>query len=1441
MSAPNVDTICPLSPLQHGMLHAARRDPASGLYVEQFSCTIVGALDVDGFRAAWQAVVMRHDVLRTLFLRLDTEKPVQVVRKAVTLPFVVDDWGTPSGGGDEATRFAALLAEDRRAGFDPSVAPLMRVRLVRTAPDRHRFLWTYHHAILDGWSMPILLREVFEHLAAPGRALPPPRGDYRHYLAWLAKQDLAPSLAFWRGRLGDFRTPMRFAPVVAPDDGDPTAPRRLATRQALLPPAWTDAATARCRATRITLNTLCQAAWALTLAHYGDVDDVVHGLVVSGRTADVPGIERMAGLFIGTLPIRATLDRDAPAGDWLRRLQADAQAIERHAATPLARVLSCADVPRSQALFDTLYVFENYPGQSAFHALVEAHGLRVEDVRAVEETGYGLALIVLPVDGLQLQLTYDTAKFTPAAIDELLASYRHLLDRLLAIGDGALGTVFAGIGGIPDRKLAVAPTPMTSCPEASPAEDATIVLPEGLRLGPTELHAAIARARDAWCRLGLQAGDRVLLLPGDDPFTALTALLSGLSHGLDLVLPARRTTVEEARADAADTLGASAPSHAVAATDVSGSFDAPAVPHGLELPAMSGTVTWLARAPDGEAVAVRQGAAALVARTTRTTRTPAPLAMAGALTDAPVLAALLRTLHHGGTLEIGPAPATPRDLAAWLHTLADREGIEICLDVAQTRALAEAAALTTPARPGDARCAGRVAVTVDAAALTPAGTTALEHFFPRATIHRVLVDPSTATPIAHVGPDGRLFHASGSATPCIVDAGGEPVAVHARGRLALRDEGHDATLWRRGRIDRTQRLVTRDGVLRLTGHAAWHRDQSIAIRLPDPRAALHGDRTMLDALERALAEDEGARAVAAGSRLDDTGEWRTTIHVVPVAASRVDALLDRLRGAAGVLGFGNIDVAPVASLPVDARDRTDRVALWRGDVPPLANDAESALPRDATESTLHGIWCTLLQRARIGRDEDYFDLGGDSLLATVMLAKVQAATGITLEIDAFLQHPTIAGLARTLRGDGPTREDLAAQLACDAAAPLDLPLDTGSTTPSAPIEGPISPRDVFLTGATGFLGVHLLAELLATTGARVHCLVRAADAAAGHARLVRTLQDHALWNPAHADRLVAVPGDLGPARFGLSTETFEALAHRVDLVIHNGASVNFVLPYAKLKAANVDATDEVLRLAATGAPKPVHYVSTVGVLDRAADTLPETLAVPLHARLLGGYEQSKWVAEQRVRVAGERGLPVTIHRPSRIVGHSRTGRMNADDLFGRLIRGAVLQGQAAYGTGYDNMLPVDVVARVIVEAARDPAAAGCAVHVVHPRSHAFDALIDAIASRGHPIERLPYPAWLAAVDASAKVRDDHPLAPLLPVLRALDPTRDATLSRAMPLGHENLQRLAPRAFASLASTAPETLFIPMFEHLESMGLLPRPSIEGTREATRSPIGVETMA
>ncbi|HEX6362155.1 MAG TPA: SDR family oxidoreductase, partial [Albitalea sp.] len=218
----------------------------------------------------------------------------------------------------------------------------------------------------------------------------------------------------------------------------------------------------------------------------------------------------------------------------------------------------------------------------------------------------------------------------------------------------------------------------------------------------------------------------------------------------------------------------------------------------------------------------------------------------------------------------------------------------------------------------------------------------------------------------------------------------------------------------------------------------------------------------------------------------------------------------------------------------------------------------------------------------------------------------------------------------------------------------------------------------------------------------------------------------------------------------------------------------------------------------------------------------EVLSVPLHPYLMGGYEQSKWVAEQLVVAAAARGLPVAIYRPSRIVGHSRTGRINTDDLFCRLIQGIARFGKAPRDVGFDNILPVDLAARLVVEASLHREVHGHAVHVVNPQWNPLDAVVDAIEAEGHAVERLPYGDWLEQLAAHVRRDPGHPLAMLLPVLRKLDPVADPTVGRQLPIAHAHLERWAGEALREGLRPVDEWLKV-FFDRFHESGWLRSPA------------------
>ncbi|HJV64065.1 MAG TPA: condensation domain-containing protein, partial [Albitalea sp.] len=753
----NVDTISYLSPLQHGMLHHSQLAPASGVYVEQFSCVLSGALDTERFERAWAAVVQRHDVLKTLFIRLQEERPLQVVRKQVVLPLRRQDWRALDAAQQDA-RFEALLAEDRSRGFDPSVAPLMRLHLADLGNQRHRFLWSYHHAILDGWSMPILLGEVFALYRSGAASLPPPPADFRHYLAWLRKQDMDEVRSFWRDALKGFRSPMRWAPSMAPAPGPAgeATVRRLATVHGSMDGVWLERAAALCRAQRITLNTLCQGAWALLLSLHGDADDVVHGMVVSGRSGGFAGAENMVGLFINTLPTRVRIDAELPLMDWLRRLQAGTQQAERLAHSPLAEVLACSELPRQQALFDSLYVFENYPGQAAFRSVVEACGLRVEDLRAVEETNYPLALIVLPGGGLQWQLTYDTARFSAAAVERLVGQYGGLLGRFVDGGDVPLHCIgLRASGPLVGEACTPAIVPADSLAallwrQASSAPRRLALAGSSGCIDQAALSERIERGLLRWAQLGYGPGDRVLLL-SEDPACALVMLLSGLAHGIDCVLPDADRSLPELFDAAGAAWGheglqgcvrgdAGLPAPVGLRVDV---FEQQAahMPTAATATALSdpsrGACSLISREDDGAWTLLRYTQAQLLhAADAFARRQPPGETRDLAVMHSPLRPANLWTVLLGLCAGLTVHTLMPSKDVHWLELLrtAGRRWHGVQLDAEATRALDRGAETTAP-----------LAVDrwlVDAVSLSPCGARRLRELAPRATVVRELRWPA---------------------------------------------------------------------------------------------------------------------------------------------------------------------------------------------------------------------------------------------------------------------------------------------------------------------------------------------------------------------------------------------------------------------------------------------------------------------------------------------------------------------------------------------------------------------------------------------------------------------------------------------------------------------------------------------------------------------------
>ncbi|WP_345025620.1 condensation domain-containing protein, partial [Actinomadura keratinilytica] len=416
-----LEEVWPLSPLQEGLLfHAVYDEDAPDVYVGQRVLDLDGPLDTEVLRRSWQALLDRHASLRAGFRQRATGAPVQVIYRGVEIPWREVDLSdrAPDAASAEAAR---LAAEEHRRRFDLEVPPLLRLLLLKLAPDRHRLVITTHHIVLDGWSLPVLMNELWAVYTAGGATTGLPRAtSYRAYLAWLARQDKDRARAAWREALAGVEEPT----LVAPASDVPVTPSSLTVQAGeTLAEGLRDLA----RGVGVTLNTVVQAGWALLVGKLTGRRDVVFGATVAGRPLDLPGVERMLGLFINTVPVRVTLDPGETVAALLGRVQAEQSVLLDHQYLGLAEIQRLAG---SGATFDTLLVFENYPMDQ--QGPPDLGGLRFTGGDVQETTHYPLSLVVGPGDGLELKLDYRPDVFDEPAARTLARRLVRLLEQMAA-------------------------------------------------------------------------------------------------------------------------------------------------------------------------------------------------------------------------------------------------------------------------------------------------------------------------------------------------------------------------------------------------------------------------------------------------------------------------------------------------------------------------------------------------------------------------------------------------------------------------------------------------------------------------------------------------------------------------------------------------------------------------------------------------------------------------------------------------------------------------------------------------------------------------------------------------------------------------------------------------------------------------------------------------
>ncbi|WP_216206356.1 non-ribosomal peptide synthetase [Amycolatopsis aidingensis] len=1046
MTRPDIDEVLPLTPLQEGLLfHASLDTGQPDLYTMQLALDIEGPLETERLRRAGTALLERHPNLRAGFRHGGGVRPLQFVPRAAEFPL----WRLDLSGLPQARRQAELeriTTEDRQQRFELARPPLLRCTVVTIGQDRHRLLLSNHHILLDGWSGPILVRELFELYRdhGEGAGLPAPT-PFRAYLAWLHRQDTAAAKAAWAHALDGLAEPTLLAPARA--QGPQRQPHRV---RRILPAETTERLSLTAREHGLTLATVLQGAWGLLLSTLTGREDVVFGTTVSGRPAEVPGVQTMLGLFLNTLPVRVRFGPRDRLLDLLLRLQEEQAALLRHQHLGLAEIQQACGHP---TLFDTLAVIENFPVDPA--GLELPCDLSIVDVESSDATHYPMTMMAIPGSEFELRLSYRPDLFGEP---EMSAT----LDRLVRLLDTVATAVTTPIGRLdplsPAEHELLAQWNDTTLPGAADTfprafaarvrqdQDVPALLAQGRWWTYRELDEAANRLARLLIAHGA-APERFVALALPRRPELVVAVLAVLKSGaaylpVDPGYPAER--IRTMLADADPHLVLTMRDSADCLSDVE--HQAPVLV--LDEQGTAEQVAELARGPveDTELRApLRPANPAYLIYTSGSTGRPKGVVVPHEnLVDLARWAG--RRIGAAGLRHVLAATSLNFDVSVFemFGPLLNGGGIELVRDVLVLLERPEWTGSLVSAVPsafaqvlGDS-AAARVpdgCMVVLAGEAVPAELAeGIRTAMPGSRLANIY-GPTEATVYA------TAWYADGGETGAppigrprdnirghVLDAFLRPVPPGVAGELYLAGTGlargyHDRpglTAQRfladpfgapGSRVYRTGDLVrwTADGQLEYLGRA----DEQVKVR---------GFRIELGEVRSALAARPCVAQAAVVVREDRPGDRRLVGYVTAEPGAEPDG--ETLRAQlAEVLPEYLVPsaVVPLRALPLNPSGKLDRAAL---PAPEFRGDTGGRAPRTATERTLCELFTEVLGCAEVSVQDNFFDLGGHSLLATRLVNRVRATFAVDLPVRALFDAPTVAGLAGTLDGAGTGRAPL---------------------------------------------------------------------------------------------------------------------------------------------------------------------------------------------------------------------------------------------------------------------------------------------------------------------------------------------------------------------------------------------------------------------------------
>jgi len=1063
----NIEDIYSLSPTQHGLLFHSVVEPDSRVYYQQLSLEIQGPLNLTAFRGAWQALMQRHAVMRSAFLWEDLDDAYQVVQQDVDAPVNLLDWQDLT---EPREALQQLALEQRAQALELNESPLMRVCLVRLAPQRWHLTWTFHHILMDGWSVGIAIQEwlalYYEQALGRPAHLPSTR-PYRDYIAWLSEQDMAATESFWRNQLQDLNEPTPlpdFAVRTAKPAGAP-----FAERESLLQASETEQLSNFARRHDLTVNTLIQGAWALLLGQHAGRDDVVYGVTVAGRPEHLTAVEGTVGLFINTLPLRVQWADSPVLVDWLQQLQQANSDLRHHAYLPLGKLKAMSKIAAERALFDSILVFENFPVTDALNQ--DADGLSFiapaseQQADGITHTQgrnhFPLSLIVVPGEQLNYLFSYDRSRFSDAEIAVLSAQLRAILLAMTAQPQARVGELdwlsaeerqqLQAIGSgaalaVPNECLHQRFESMVA---AQPEQWA--VRDHKGALSYRELDQQANRLSQHLRAQGI-GHDSLVALALERSNDFVIALLATLKAGaaylpLDLKQPAGRLADVLVDSRAALLIGA-APSPLLnrlvehtpvlwlneSASVIAAQPDtAPAVEHSPSDAAYVIYTSGSTGTPKG--VVVEHQAIVNYVTAVQAVLKPPANARYGMLSS--VAADLGHTQLFGALCTGGSLLLVDDDSGFSPLALAELFS-QYPIDVLKI----------TPSHLGgllqalpDARLLPNALLVFGGDALTPALLDKVNGLAPDLKVFNHY-GPSEATvgAIATQLPAGLRSIALGRPLPNrqlrVVDANGQQVATGVSGELLISGALARGYLHRQDLTDERFHVDAEQQRWYRTGdRVRWRVDGQVAfLGRVDSQVKIRGNRLELgeveaqikrlspmieQALVRAVELDGGLRLVA----------WLVSSQSLSPAKLR-DDLAMRVPDYMVPAHFISLDELPL--------NRNGKVDASRLPLPqkPVDDSASHIAPRNDVEALLAQIWQDVLKLERVGVQDNFFALGGDSILNLQIIARANQQ-GLKLTPRQLFENRTIADIARVLGADASNA------VAENLAEGYELPLGAG--------------------------------------------------------------------------------------------------------------------------------------------------------------------------------------------------------------------------------------------------------------------------------------------------------------------------------------------------------------------------------------------------------------